>query len=256
MPGSVFDALAEDYDAARPAYPDGLYRALEYATGPLAGKLVLDGGAGTGIATRQLARRGARTVAIDIGEQMLRRAQAHSPGSCFLLADGNAMPLRDRCVDLACFAQSWHWFDPQHAIGEVARVLRPGGFWAAWWSHAWADGEEWFEIYQHLLESACPGYDRQHRDPSWAEERIARTGLFEPATEFIVRWTRVLSTERWLTFERSKSYFGTLGPDERERLLAQITGLVGDRFPDGRMSVPHRTRMWLARRRIRPAWDA
>jgi hypothetical protein len=37
------------------------------------------------------------------------------------------------------------------------------------------------------------------------------------------------------------------------RLLAQITGLVGGRFPDGRMSVPHRTRMWLARRRLRPA---
>jgi ubiquinone/menaquinone biosynthesis C-methylase UbiE len=96
MPGSMFDALAEDYDAARPSYPDGLYQALEDVTGPLAGQLVLDGGAGTGIATRQLARRGARTVALDIGERMLRRAQARSPGSCFLLADGNAMPLRGR----------------------------------------------------------------------------------------------------------------------------------------------------------------
>lgn len=57
----------------------------------------------------------------------------------------------------------------------------------------------------------------------------------------------------WLTFERSKSYFGALGPDDRRRLLAQITGLVGDRFPDGRMSVPRRTRMWLARHRLRPA---
>jgi hypothetical protein len=50
-----------------------------------------------------------------------------------------------------------------------------------------------------------------------------------------------------------KSYFGALRPDDRRRLLAQITGLVGGRFPDGRMSVPHRTRMWLARRRLRPA---
>jgi SAM-dependent methyltransferase len=183
---------------------------------------------------------------------MLRRVQAHSLGSCFLLADGNRLPLRDQCVDLACFAQSWHWFDLDRASGEAARVLRPGGFWAAWWNHAWADGEEWFEIYQDLLEWACPGYDRQHRDPSWAEERIGRTGLFEPATEFIVRWTRVLSTERWLTFERSKSDLSALGPADRERLRARIANLIGDRFPDGRMSVPHRTRMWLARR-LRPA---
>jgi len=64
-----------------------------------------------------------------------------------------------------------------------------------------------------------------------------------------VRWTRVLSTERWLTFERSKSDVSALGPADRERLLAQIAAVIGDRFPDGRMSVPHRTRMWLARRR-------
>jgi hypothetical protein len=68
-----------------------------------------------------------------------------------------------------------------------------------------------------------------------------------------VRWTRTVSAGRWLTFERSKSYFGALEPGAREQLLAQIARLIGGRFPDGRMSVPHRTRMWLARRRVRPA---
>jgi SAM-dependent methyltransferase len=92
-------------------------------TGPLAGKLVLEGGAGTGIATRQLAGRGARTVAFDIAEQMLRRAHARGRGPRFLLADGNAMPLRDHCADLTCFAQSWHWFDQDRAAREVEPLL-------------------------------------------------------------------------------------------------------------------------------------
>ncbi len=254
MPRAMFDPLAQDYDAARPSYPDAIYQALEDAAGPLAGKLVLDGGAGTGIATRQLAGRGARTVGLDIGEQMLRRAQARSPGSCFLLADGNTLPLRDGCVDLVCFAQSWHWFDHDRATSEVARVLRPGGHWAAWWNQEWAEGEEWFDAYQAELEAACRDYVRpRHRDPRWAHERLARGGRFEPASQVLVGWTWRLGLDRWLAYERSKSYVGELPPAARERLLARIAGIARARFPDGRMAVPYRTRLVLARRRPSPA---
>jgi SAM-dependent methyltransferase len=250
MARSQFDALAEDYDAARPSYPDGVYQALEDTAGPLAGKLVLEGGAGTGIATRQLAARGTRIVAVDIAGRMLRKAREHSPEASFLLADANATPLRDGCVDLACFAQSWHWFSCDNAPREMARVLRPGGFWAAWWNQEWADGEEWFDTYQSLLESACPGYDRRNRDARWADERIEQIGLFESGTETEVPWTRTLSIDEWLTYERSKSYVGRMPAADRDLLLSQIGDIAVERFPDGRMSVRHCTRLRMARRRL------
>jgi ubiquinone/menaquinone biosynthesis C-methylase UbiE len=251
MPRSSFDALAEDYDAARPSYPDDLYQALEQAAGLLDGKLVLDAGAGTGIATRQLAARGARTVAFDLAEQMLRRALARSPGSCCLLADGSAMPFRDGSFDFVCFAQSWHWFDPAAAAHESARVLRPGGYWAAWWNQASAQGQDWFAAYQDTLESACPDYRRNHdRDQDWSREAIAETGLFEPGALITVPWTRVLRVELWLTEDRSKSYVGALDPGARVKLLAQIAEIIRPRFPGGQMSVPYRTRLALARRRL------
>jgi SAM-dependent methyltransferase len=117
MAGSVFDPLAESYDAARPSYPDGVFEALERVAGPLRGQLAVDCGAGTGIATRQLAARGARTIGLDIGERMLRRALARSPGSCCLLADGNAMPLRDGCADLTCLGSP--------GTGSTRAGLRP-----------------------------------------------------------------------------------------------------------------------------------
>jgi SAM-dependent methyltransferase len=245
---SPFDPVAADYDAGRPGYPDGLFTALEETTGPLAGALVLDAGAGTGIATRQLAARGARAIALDIGEQMLRRAQARSPDMNCLLADGNAIPIRSESIDLACFAQSWHWFDPERASWEVARVLRPGGHWTAWWSHAWADGQPWFDTYQGLMEAACPGYRRHHRNADWSQEGIAQTGLFEAGIRVTVPWTRMLDVPEWMTEERSKSYIAQLPPLHRDRLLDGIAGLLAAHFPGSAMAVPYRTRMWLARR--------
>jgi SAM-dependent methyltransferase len=245
---SPFDPVAADYDAGRPGYPDGLYTALEEAAGPLGGALVLDAGAGTGIATRQLTARGARVIALDIGEQMLRRGMARSPGMNCLLADGNAVPIRSECIDLACFAQSWHWFDPDRASWEVARVLRPGGYWSAWWSHAWADGQPWFDTYQGLMEAACPGWRRHHRNTDWSREGIAQTGLFEDATRIVVPWTRRVDVVEWMTEERSKSYVVQLPPPSCDRLLRGINEILGTHFPDGAMAVPYRTRMWLARR--------
>ena len=93
---SVFDAAAGEYDAARPSYPEGLYDQLEAVAGPLAGRLVLDWGAGTGISSRQLAGRGAQVVLLDIGEQMLRYARTRDPGSSCLLAHGIAIALNCR----------------------------------------------------------------------------------------------------------------------------------------------------------------
>jgi ubiquinone/menaquinone biosynthesis C-methylase UbiE len=248
MPGSVFDPLAADYDAARPSYPDGIFDALEAAAGPLAGQLTVDCGAGTGIATRQLAARCARTVALDIGEQMLRRALDRSPGQCCLLADGNALPFRAGCADLVTFCQSWHWFDQDTAAGEVARILRPGGHWAAWWNHPAADGPPWFDAHQDLVGSVTGQYHRSRTATAWADEAIARTGEFGQGTRTVVSWTRTLPVTMWRTELRSNSHVGGLGPAERERLLAAVTRLLDDQFPDGRMTVPYRTAMWLARR--------
>src|SRR5512132_3933768 len=88
----------------------------------LRGVRVLEGGAGTGIATRVLLQRGAKTVAFDIGIGVLTRAMRWMPGLTCVVADGAAMPFHDGCADLLCFAQSWHWLDERRRATEAARV--------------------------------------------------------------------------------------------------------------------------------------
>jgi SAM-dependent methyltransferase len=250
---SVFDSAAREYDAARPSYPAALFDELEQRTGPMAGRLVLDWGAGTGIASRQLAGRGATVVSLDIGEQMLRRAQARSPESACVLADGHQMPIRTATADLVTFAQSWHWFDQRAGMAQVARVLKPGAHWAAWWNRAKADGEPWFDQYQDLVSASCPGYIWQHLSdermaPDWTDEFVAAEALVEPAGTIIVPWMRHVSAADWITDERSKSYFIELEPAARESVLDQVASIIADQFPDGRMSVRYITTLLLARK--------
>jgi SAM-dependent methyltransferase len=250
---SVFDAAAGEYDAARPAYPDALFAELAGRTGPLAGLVTLDCGAGTGIASRQLAACGARVVSLDIGERMLAMAKARNPQSACVLADGHQMPARPSVADLVTFAQSWHWFDQRLAGAEVARVLKPGGHWAAWWNRAHADGEPWFAEYEALLTASCPGYHLQrlrdeHLAPDWADRMVAAQGQMEPAGVMVVPWTRQVSASDWITGERSKSYFIELAPPVREAVLGRAATIIADRFPDGQMTVGYGTTLVLARK--------
>jgi SAM-dependent methyltransferase len=239
-----FEGVVDEYDAGRPAYPGGVYDAL----GPLSGLRVVEGGAGTGIATRQLRARGAAVVPVDIGPRMLQAARARTPGLAPVVADGAHLPLRDGCADLVCFAQSWHWLDERRRCGEVRRVLRPGGRWAGWWSHARADGEPWYDRYWSAVEAACPGTVRAMRDTDWGAG-VAASGLFDVAARVTVPWARTVSVELWLTDQASHSYVAALAPAEREELLAALRRVLDGRFPGGAMQVPYETWLWVAHRR-------
>jgi SAM-dependent methyltransferase len=244
---TTFDDLADAYDAARPGYPHALYDALEAAVGRLRDRVVLDGGAGTGLASRDLTARGASVIAFDIAERMLRKAIVRDATSVTAVADGTRLPIRTGTIDVVCFAQTWHWLDARRAVAEALRVLRPGGWWAGWWSHPRADGETWFDNVQDVLEATCPAYDRRQRDIDWGATVVDPAGFAAP--RFIrVPWQRELSLDAWLVDETSKSYVGALTPDARADLLARLTRIVSDTFPTGTLAIRYETWLWTVQR--------
>jgi hypothetical protein len=58
-----------------------------------------------------------------------------------------------------------------------------------------------------------------------------------------------VAAQDWITDERSKSYVNAIPSADREQLLSEVARIVGQRFPDGVMTVPYRTKAWIARRR-------
>lgn len=92
----------------------------------LRGRLVLDAGAGTGLGSVELARAGARPVAVDRSLEMLAWRRCTRPPAA--VGDITRLPLRDGAVDdvLAAFVLN-HLDDPAAGFAELARVTRPGG---------------------------------------------------------------------------------------------------------------------------------
>ena len=112
--------------------PDLVYGALARAAvarlpGPLAGRLAVDAGTGTGAVARALAARGACVVALDSSAAMVGYASTRrAPG---VVADIRAVPVRTSTVDIAVagFVLS-HLPDPVVGLVELARVTRAGGW--------------------------------------------------------------------------------------------------------------------------------
>jgi methyltransferase family protein len=93
---------------------------------PLAGRTVLDVGAGTGAVSAALTTAHAKPVAIDLSAAMLRWHAATRPPSA--VADVRALPLATAAVDdaVAAFVLN-HLTDPATGLAELARVTGPGG---------------------------------------------------------------------------------------------------------------------------------
>jgi SAM-dependent methyltransferase len=103
------------------------------ATGLGPAKVALELGCGTGVFLERAAATGARIVAIDLSQPLLRQARermAGSPRVRLVCGNAEAMPYADGTFDAVYGSSVVHHLDLDRALGEVFRVLRPGG-WAA-----------------------------------------------------------------------------------------------------------------------------
>lgn len=228
--GRLFDQIADLYDEVRPVYPPGFYVAIESVTGPLQGRDVLDLGAGPGVVTRTLLDRGAPVVALDPGEPMLRQLVRRTPTARAVVGKGERMPLRDDSFDLVTCATAWHWLDADRAVGEVRRVVRPGGHLALFWAnHVIEDRIDWehaqAEVYRRsAVRAGSRPPDIAGVGPRQAARHLRRHGL-TVLVDTELRWTRRVTTDVHLNVLATHSDVLALG-ERRHEFLGELAAAL------------------------------
>ena len=134
---SWWDAEAQDYRTEHAAHlagrlvwgPEGLDEEQAGLLGEVAGRSIVELGAGAADCSDWLRQVGARAVATDLSGAMLRLAPSPAPPR--IECDARHLPFADRSFDIAFSAYGAVPFigDPELLFAEVARVLRPGGRW-------------------------------------------------------------------------------------------------------------------------------
>ncbi|HEX4090992.1 MAG TPA: class I SAM-dependent methyltransferase [Trebonia sp.] len=175
-----FGSVAADYDRYRPAPPP---QALDWLIPPDA-TAVLDLAAGTGAVTRLLIGRAARVVAVEPDDRMRAVLAARCPEADVLEGRGEDIPLPDASVDAVVIASAWHWLDPDRAVPEITRVLRPGGNLGVIWV-ARDTRVDWVAEFNGLMREAREadrGPDGADADGSRPDRRRRREVTFPPGS--------------------------------------------------------------------------
>lgn len=96
--------------------------------GDVAGKKILDVGAGTGRLSVPLAKQGALVTALDISEEMLKILQRKNSSIVAVVSDAEDLPFDNNYFDyvIAAFFIV-HLKDPSRFFDDVYRVLKDGG---------------------------------------------------------------------------------------------------------------------------------
>lgn len=123
--------FAAGYDRFRPRPPRALVETLLQVAGVERARLVVDLGCGTGLSSAVWSGTAEQVVGVEANPEMLGAAHPADRVE-YRRGDAAATGLAEGCADVVTCSQSFHWMDAQPVLAEAARLLVPGGVFAAY----------------------------------------------------------------------------------------------------------------------------
>ena len=252
---SVFGLDPAGYHSSRPDYPEWVYQTLHTRCGLGGGTAVFEIGAGTGIASRRILDLGADPlVAVEPDNRLADFLQSSNPDQALkvIVSTFEDAPLEECAFDLGFSATAFHWVEEDAALAKIARLLRPGGWWAAFWNVFGDDSRpDPFHLATKALLGGPSSPSAGERDVPFgldAEARLAalkRTGAFDIADSTTSAWSLVLDADQ--TVALYSTYSNVSVRPDREAVLAELGRIARDEF-GGRVMRNMTTSLYIARR--------
>jgi len=192
---------------------------LRWLGGDLRGRRVLDVAGGDGYWAGQARRRGAYAVSIDLSRAKMTSGRQLAFAPALLEADALRLPFRDGSFDkVMSICAIEHFDDGPRALGEMARVLAPGGE-LVLSADALTRADQWPRLYDRHCE-------RYAVKQTYTHERL--TGLLAERGLDLVEHTYQFRGQMSEHFYLALSaYGGRIGPNAAAMFVPLVA--AGDR---------------------------
>jgi SAM-dependent methyltransferase len=212
-------------------------------------------GAGTGTATRRLLELGANPLlAVEPDSRLATFLRETIPHKALTVAVApfEEVVLQKASFDLGLSATAFHWLTEDVALAKVAKLLRPGGWWAMVWN-VFGDPhrpDPFHEATKSLVNGPLSPSAGNGEIPFAldAETRLAaleRTQAFDKVEHQTSAWSLVLDPDQTVALYGTYSNIN-IRPD-RETVFAELRRLASDEF-HGRVTRNMVTSLYVARR--------
>jgi ubiquinone/menaquinone biosynthesis C-methylase UbiE len=253
----AFDRIGDQYDA-RPGYPPQVFELLVERCGLGAGAHVLEVGAGVGQATLPMLDLGAAVTVVDPGAALMQRLLDRTAGRNIeiIVSELERAALPAAAFDLVTSATAFHWVEPITGVAQCARVLRPNGWLAVWWTLFGDEArpDPFHDVLEPLLEEKAPQLvTPEASHAAHRRDLLARAGIIETNAAFGPVDIEVIDWEGVHTAVELRRLFATFGgwivlPDElRTELLDDVERIADDEF-GGTVRRPYQTLIFTSRR--------
>jgi ubiquinone/menaquinone biosynthesis C-methylase UbiE len=256
--GSLFDKVAELYDAIRPHYPEALFARLVRVAGLKSNAQLLEIATGTGQATLSLAKRGYRITGVELGEEMARIARNSLrayPSVHIVNASFEEAQLPQMAFDLVYVATAFHWISAEAKFAKSHALLKPSGHLAI--IHRLHVSDERGDAFTAATQ---PIYQRYERDaaartkvyvprpraelrPEPIDEELFTTVAFDTFPEAVT-----FSAQDYVSLLSTYSPTLAMSPGERATFLDEIHRMIDEKF-GGRVLLHYAVTLQVAQRK-------